>query len=270
MARPCDKAVVLARGLGTRMRRDDAGVALSADQQAAAANGAKAMMPLDRPFLDYLLHQLAEGGYRRVCLVVAPDHEAIAAHIATLRPRRLSVTFAVQDEPRGTADAVSAARDFAAGDDVLAINGDNYYPLSALTRLRELGASGLAAFTREGLLRGNIPAGRISRFAVLELDASGLLRRIVEKPTDEQVRQLGGPVLVSMNCWRFGPAIFDACQAVAPSPRGELELTDAVALAIAGGESFRAVIVDEPVLDLSSRPDVAALMARLAGTRVDL
>ena len=40
--------------------------------------------------------------------------------------------------------------------------------------------------------------------------------------------RLPRPLGVSMNCWRFGPAIFEACRSIRPSPRGELEITDAV------------------------------------------
>ena len=269
-SRQCAKAVVLARGLGTRMRHGDESARLTHPQAAAAQQGFKALMPLDRPFIDYLLGALAQAGYRRVCLVVAPEHEAIREHIARLQPRRISVDLAVQDEPRGTADAVAAARSFAGDDEFLCVNGDNHYPVAVLRRLRELDGPGLAAYTREGLLRGNIPPERISKFAVLELSDRNALRRIIEKPSDEQIRRLGEPLLVSMNCWRLGPRIFDACRQVAPSPRGELELPDAVQRAIDAGEVFRAVVVEEPVLDLSSRSDVAELTRRLAGTPVEL
>ena len=49
------KAVVLARGLGTRMRREDGRAALNPRQEEVAATGVKALIPLERPFLDYVL-----------------------------------------------------------------------------------------------------------------------------------------------------------------------------------------------------------------------
>ena len=74
--------MVLARGLGTRMRRDDAAAALDGRQAAAANAGVKAMIPIavgkgDRPFLDYVLSTVADAGYRRVCLVIGPEQEMI-------------------------------------------------------------------------------------------------------------------------------------------------------------------------------------------------
>ena len=124
-----DKAVILARGLGTRMRKADDSVGMSADQAAAADTGVKALIPIDRPFLDYVLGALAEAGYQRICLVIGPEHDAIREYYGrTLKCRRLTFDFAVQDQPLGTADAVRAAQNFAAGDDFLVINSDDYYP----------------------------------------------------------------------------------------------------------------------------------------------
>src|SRR5699024_4682862 len=108
-------AVVLARGLGSRMRAAGQG-GLSAEQAAAAASGHKALMPLgEHRLIDYSLSALADAGIRRAVLVVAPEHEEFSRHLAELAPSRLEVAFAVQAEPRGTADAVASARE-AVGD----------------------------------------------------------------------------------------------------------------------------------------------------------
>ena len=74
-----------------------------------------------------------------------------------------------------------------------------------------------------------------------------------------------------MNCWGFGPAIFEACRAIAPSPRGEVEIPDAVQYSIDRlGERYEVVRCKAPVLDLSSRADVAPVAALLAGKEVCL
>ncbi len=268
-----DKALILARGLGTRMRREAPQAHLSAVQERIAATGVKALMPIDRPFLDYVLTAVADAGYRRVCLVIGPEHDELRHYYgATLSYTRLQVEFAVQAEPRGTADAVAAGESFAAGEPFLAINSDNYYPVAALAALRQLAGPGLALFARESMLAdSNIPAERLLRFAVVETDADGQLRRIIEKPSADQLDALPPPVGVSMNCWRFGPEIFAACRAIAPSPRGELEITDAVQYATdVLGIRYRALPFAAAVLDLSSREDVAGVTARLAGMEVRL
>ena len=268
-----NKAVILARGLGTRMQKADDSVALSDKEAAVVAKGIKAMIPIDgeRPFIDYVLSQLADAGYTRVCLVIGPEHDAVRQYYDTLAPTRVTVEFAVQHEPLGTADAVASAEAFAAGGHILVINSDNYYPLEAFQTLRTLETCGLAAFERSAMIESsNIPPERINKFAVIEI-ADGAMTRIIEKPTDEQIAALPEPICVSMNCWRFSPKIFDACRAIEPSPRGELEITDAVQHAISQlGERFAAPTFRAPVLDLSSRADIGSVQRALQNVQVRL
>lgn len=268
-----DKAVILARGLGTRMRKQDGEVALSDAQAAVAETGVKALVPIDRPFLDYVLHALAESGYRRICLVIGPEHDDLRSYYGReLKYTRLEVSFAVQEEPLGTANAVSAAEEFAGDDGFLMINSDNYYPVEAMAGLRQLQGPGLAAFERDSMLAtSNIPAERITRFAVVEVDGGDHLRRVVEKPSPEFIATMAEPVGISMNCWRFDPEIFTACAAIEPSERGELEITDAVQYAIDElGQTFSVLPYRAAVLDLTSRADVSSVAERLAGKPVEL
>jgi len=267
-----DKAVILARGLGTRMRKNDDSARLTDAEHAAADTGVKALIPIDRPFLDYVISALANAGYRQVCLVIGPEHDVIREYYGALDYERVTIEFAVQVEPLGTADAVAAAEDFAGDDPVLVINSDNYYPVEALARLRECTGSALAAFDRDALIaESNIPADRITKFAVVELGDDGTMRHILEKPSPEAIAALPEPVGVSMNCWRFTPSIFEACRNITPSPRGELEITDAVQYVIDRlGEPFEVLHVAGAVLDMSSRSDIAAVREALSGTEVDL
>jgi dTDP-glucose pyrophosphorylase len=267
------KAVILARGLGTRMRKADANAAMTKEQAAIAETGVKAMIPIDRPFLDYVLHDLAEVGYTSVCLVIGPEHDKVRDYYGReLKPERLTISFAIQEKPLGTADAVIAAEFFAGADPVLVINSDNYYPAAALRGLRKLTTSGLAGFERDAMLEGsNIPADRISKFSVIEADGDDRMTRIIEKPEPSVLDAMPEPIRVSMNCWRFTPVIFDACRHIQPSPRGELEITDAVQYAIDHcNETFKVLSVAAPVLDLSSRDDIAAVTKLLKDKPVHL
>ncbi len=272
MSEKMDKAVIMARGLGTRMRKSDGSAALDGEQAAIAATGVKALMPIDRPFLDYVLGALAEAGYRKICLVIGPEHDEMRKYFGEeLQCERISIEFAVQETPLGTADAVLAAEAFADGDYFLCINSDNYYPPEAFAALRELDSAGLIGFDRDGMLAGsNIPADRIAKFAVVKLSDDGCMERILEKPSPETIAALPEPISVSMNCWRFGAEIFPAARAIQPSPRGELEITDAVQYAIDHGTPYRVAPLAAPVLDLSSRNDIAAVTAKLKGTEVRL
>lgn len=266
-----DKAVILAGGMGKRMRKQDQAADLTEDQTRVASTGVKAMIPIDRPFLDYVLTVLADAGYKRVCLVIGPDHDNVRDYYNNQAPaKRVAIEYAVQVKPLGTANAVASAESFVAGDPFLMINSDNHYPLDAVRALREIDGPGLAGFERQALIdKSNIPADRVLKFAAAQIDGAGYLRRVIEKPTEQQLRALGDEVYLSMNCWRFTSRIFDACRKITPSPRGELEVTDAAQYCIDHlGEQFKVIRSDSPVLDLSSRQDVAPVTKLLAGTEV--
>jgi dTDP-glucose pyrophosphorylase len=265
------KGVILARGLGKRMRRADASAQLANDQTSAANAGMKAMIPIGRPFLDFVLSALADSGIREACIVVGPEHAAIRQYYDSLAPQRITIHFAIQERPLGTANAVLAARSFIADESFLVLNSDNYYPVEVFQAMRALKEPGLAAFERESLISGgNIPRERICEYALLEIGADGYLEKIVEKPTgiSEATQR---EVFVSMNCWRFEPSIFRACEEVAQSSRGEFELPQAVQLGIDSlGLRFRAVPVHAGVLDLSYRSDISSVARRLAHIRPQL
>lgn len=266
------KAVVMARGLGSRMRRASEGVELTAEQQRAADAGVKAMISLDgRPFLDYVISALADAGFSEICLVIGPEHSLVREYYDQLPRQRVAISYAVQAEPLGTADAVLAAEDFAGGDRILVINSDNYYPAAALARLATAPGSALVGFTREAMLtRSNIPEERIAAFALASIDADGNLDELIEKPDTAAIERLGAEALISMNCWLCSPAIFPAARAIPRSARGEYEITDAVRRAIADGDPYQVISVNEGVLDMSHRSDIASVVAALRTREVRL
>jgi dTDP-glucose pyrophosphorylase len=267
------KAVILARGLGKRMRAPDPSATLTQEQANSAASGAKGMIDFgSRPFFDYILSGLAEAGIAEICLVIGPEHDQIRKHYTHSGMQRIQVSFAVQAEPRGTADAILCAENFAGGECFLSLNSDNLYPVAAIRALSELNAPGLPAFELETLIRkSNISRERFTNYALLEIGADGFLKNIVEKPDPTTFASWPKPVCISVNLWSFGPGIFEACRQVAPSSRGELELPLAVQFAISNlGERFRALPFHDGILDLSSRADVATVAQRLTGIEVKL
>ena len=253
------------------MRRGDQVASVSGPQAEVAATGVKALIPIGRPFLDYILDGVAQAGITRVGLVIGPEHDAIRDYYSSIALTRIRIDFIIQHEPRGTADAVLAAESWTAREPFFVLNSDNYYPIEALERLAALNEAALVAFSRKGLLAdGQIDPSRIASFAVLDLHGD-YLARIIEKPDRTTLEALGSDLYVSMNCWRFDQRIFDACRAVPLSPRRELELPLAVQHAIAHGTmKVRAIRTDRPVLDLSSRADIAGVASRLAGVQVRL
>jgi dTDP-glucose pyrophosphorylase len=282
-------ALVLARGLGTRMRASE-GVALDPGQQQAADAGLKAMIPVGlprrsgdpsaeprsakveaaeagRPFLDYVLHSLAEAGVSGVGLLFGPEHEPVRAYYRALDAKRLRIEFVLQREPLGTADAVWSARDWAGDTPFLVLNADNLYPVDVLARLVAAGGPAVPAFEADSLA---LPLARLGAFGLIECDAHGHLARVIEKPGEAAVEAAGPKAPISLNVWRFDARVFDACRDVPPSPRGERELPQAVSLAASRGMHVEVFPARGPVLDLSTRADIAAVARRLEGAAVSL
>jgi glucose-1-phosphate thymidylyltransferase len=259
--------------------------ALTPAQAEAAAAGAKGLMPIGgHALLDYVLHELADGGLTDVVFVVAPGDPAIRdRYTRDAPPKRLKVHFAEQAEPRGTADALLAAQKTLQGIAIsdaqrqrgtqanapwpfLMLNADNLYPAPSVAALVALNGPGLIAYDADALVSlGQFPQERVLSFALLELTPDDTLVSIVEKPPAGHPLAMARERWVSMNLWRFDTTILADCAGVAPSPRGELELADAVRGAIARGIRFHAIRQGVAVLDLSSRGDVAVVTAALAG-----
>jgi glucose-1-phosphate thymidylyltransferase len=249
------------------MRRND-GTPLDTAQRDVADAGVKGLIPVGRPFLEYVISALADAGIRQVVLVVGPESATLRDHFTRLAPpTRTAIRFAVQEQPRGTADAVLAARDAVGNAPFLALNSDNYYPASACAALAAAGSNGLVAFEATSLIgESGIEAERVLRYAFLDIADDGTLRAIREKPAADDPLVQRPDRWVSMNLWSFTPAIFEACARVQPSPRGEVELQDAVTIAMRDlGQTFHVIRERAGVLDLSHRADVAIVKARLAG-----
>lgn len=272
------KAVVLAAGRGSRMRTSDASDPPLDEGQAQWADlGMKTLIPFHgHPFLAHVMSALADGGIQEVCVVVGPGDDPVREYLR--RPevetgfRRLEVHVAVQERPTGSAHALLAARGFAGDDPVLVVNGDNLYPAPVVHEVRRLEGDGLAGFRARALLeKSAIEAARIAAFALISVDELGCLDRIVEKPEAGEAAGFGPDPLVSMTCWRFTPAIFDACRRVPPSSRGEHELPDAVRLRMRDfGACVRVVPVEAGVLDLTRRSDIPRVETLLRGREVRL
>lgn len=273
-------ALILARGLGTRMQRG-AAAGLTAEQARAAAMGQKGMMPLPgpdgrlRPFLDYVLSELADAGFVEVGLVVPPA--PVDGTAQPLReyysgegtPERVRISFVVQEAAKGTADAVASAASWVGDRPFVVLNADNLYGVAALKALHDAEGPALPVYECEDLVRtSGIPRERVGSFALLQVSPDGYLEDIVEKPGIEAIDAAGPRALISMNCWRGDATVLQACRDVPVSPRGEYELPSAIRLAIARGTRIQALPARGPVLDLSRPEDVAFVMAQLRQAEV--
>jgi UTP--glucose-1-phosphate uridylyltransferase len=237
------RAVILAAGLGTRMLP-------------ATKSVAKEMLPVvDRPIIQYAVEEAAAAGIEELVMVLAPDRRAVREHfgggsrteaIARERgnaalvervtaPERLaSFTFVEQREPLGTGHAVQQARPHLEGepfallfpDDI--IFGNTPCTTQLVTAYEDCEAAAVVAVQQ--VAREQIP-----QYGIIDPEGTGnpvRLRGIVEKPAaDEAPSDLG-----VVGRYVLGPSIFEQLERIERGAGGELQLTDALAGQIAGGE----------------------------------
>ena len=268
------KAVILARGKGTRMQEQQEDDVLSPEASEMASRGLKGLIPVGgRPFLDYIVDRFWQAGVDRVGLVVAPDCTEMEEYAAGVTKRSpATVECCVQEEALGTADAVLSAEEFVGTDSFVLSNSDNLCPADALEKLAGGAADrcAIAAFNRDELAaEGNISPDRVRAFAVVNISEDGRLRGIVEKPDDPERFARGDELWVNMNLYRFTPEVFDACRRIEPhGERNELELTDAVDLLIREERPFDVEFCRGGALDLTHRTDIPGAQRALEGVEL--
>ena len=275
--------VILAGGISSRMKRA-ADVVLSPNLQADAETKSKSMIGLGeagRPFLDFLLFNAREAGYRDVVIVVGEGDASIRSYYGP-RDRGnlfegLSLSYAVQPippgrtRPAGTADALLYAlrsRPDWAGTRLTVCNSDNLYSRRALALLLEAPTGcAMIDYSREALV---FPTSRIEQFAVIVSNAKRQLLDIVEKPDPgalERARDRRGRVGVSMNIWRFPYDRILPCLEETPfhPARQEKEIPAAVLILLRRRPgSLTTIPLEEHVPDLTDRRDILDVQQYLA------
>jgi bifunctional UDP-N-acetylglucosamine pyrophosphorylase/glucosamine-1-phosphate N-acetyltransferase len=243
MSDPNLAALVMAGGLGTRMRSD---------------TPKHLHLLLGRRMLDWVLDAVAATGPSRIVVVVSPlTHDTIAESLAE------GVETAIQQEPRGTGDAVAAARDALAGfdGDVLVVSGDA--PLITAEVLGDLVSAHRTAGNAATAL--SIESPRDLPYGRLVKDEKGNLLEVVEAfdATDEQ---LG---ITELNASIYAFAALDLWPAVeeldARNAQGELYLTDTIRnLSRAGRRVGSHLTADAAVAEgVNTRADLAHAAALL-------
>ncbi|UCH61821.1 MAG: NTP transferase domain-containing protein [Fidelibacterota bacterium] len=271
------RLVILAGGIGSRMRKppekviiDDCRLTKDADEKPKAMIGFGAIR---RPFLDYLLYNAQEAGYRDIVIVIGDKDDQIRLYYGEKERNNdfhgLCISYALQavpegrEKPLGTADALLQAlvmrEDW--GDRKFTVcNSDNLYSTHALQLLLETPYdNAMIAYDRSAL---EFDEERIEKFAVIHKDDAGYLRRIIEKPSREEMHQArdpSGKLEVSMNVFSFYyPLILPVLQAVPlHSVRNEKELPIAVnMLATEYHGEVMNYPLSEHVPDLTSKDDI--------------
>lgn len=247
------KALILAGGAGTRLRP-------------ITHTSAKQLVPVaNKPILFYGIEAMVAAGITEIGVIVGDTRVEVMAALGDGAQWGAQITFIPQDAPLGLAHCVLIAEDFLGGDDFVMYLGDNLLEqdLGAFVRAFETARTSGSAPSAQILLK-HVPDPH--RFGIAELDESGHVIRLIEKPANPPSD------LALVGVYLFDRTINDAVRAIEPSPRGELEITDAIQWLVDQGRVVRQEILTGWWIDtgkLTPLLEANRLLLEKIETRVD-
>jgi glucose-1-phosphate thymidylyltransferase len=198
------KGIVLAGGAGTRL-------------YPATKSVCKQMLPVyDKPMIYYPLSTLMLGDIREILIISTPkDTPRFEELLGDGSELGCEFRYQIQDAPNGLAEAFILGKDFIGKDPVSLVLGDNIFYGHNLTRLMRV-----AAEKKDGATIFSYYVNDPERYGVVEFDGQGNAISLEEKPTIPKSNY------AVVGLYFYDNRVVDIAASLAPSSRGEIEITD--------------------------------------------
>ncbi len=224
------KGLILSGGAGTRLRP-------------ITHTSAKQLVPVaNKPILFYGIEDMVEAGITEIGIITGDTGAEIREAVGDGSRWGARVTYIPQDAPLGLAHCVLIARTFLGDDDFVMYLGDNLLRqgiaefVDRFEADRQRADNSDAVIPTAQILLARVPDPQ--RFGVAEIGPDGEVLRLVEKPVDPPSD------LALVGVYLFDRSIHEAVAAIRPSPRGELEITDAIQWLIDHDHRVRHEVLD--------------------------
>ena len=195
------KGIILAGGTATRLFP-------------LTATTSKQLLPVyDKQMIFYPLNTLIKAGIKEILVIVAPEHSGQFLNLlgSIFKNHGISIFFEVQKTPKGLADAFIVGENFIDNDNVTMVLGDNIFEDDLSEDIKNFQSG------------GQVFAKKVTdpeRFGVVKFDEEGKATEVVEKPKD----------FVSdwaiTGLYSYDSSVIEIAKNLAPSDRGEIEITD--------------------------------------------
>lgn len=215
------KAVILAAGKGTRLHP----VTLSRPKHLIPIGG--------KPIIEHGLSTLKNAGIKEVIIVVNYLAEAFKQFVGDGTKFGMKISFVVQKELRGTADATGCVESFTE-EPFLLTYGDWLTTTKAITRVLKTHEEKQPMITM-----AVVPVDNPEHYGIVKLEDSWVKSIIEKPPRNEAVSNLA-----NAGVYVLSTKIFEAIKRTKPSPRGELEITDSLSLLLREGSSIAAASLE--------------------------
>jgi dTDP-glucose pyrophosphorylase len=221
-----------------------------------------------RPILEHIVAGIVSAGVREIFIVTGFRADVIESHFGNGEKWNARIAYGRQIVQDGTGKAPEVAKEFVGTSPFILTYGDilvkpeTYQQM--IHRFNEGDFSGVITVTRGA----DVTKGGLNFF-----DGEFCMKRVVEKPTAEQVEQLrrdgwlkpGEPVWYNAGIYIFKPSLFEFTARLQKSPRGEYELTDAINALLAANHKIAGLEIQGRWVDVRD-PDVLASLERESAT----
>jgi glucose-1-phosphate thymidylyltransferase len=226
------KGLVLSGGKGTRLRP-------------ITYTSAKQLVPVaNKPVLFRVIESIRDAGISDIGIVVGDTGDEIRAAVGNGKRWGVQISYIPQDAPLGLAHAVKISQEFIGDERFVMFLGDNCIQGGISPLIEQFGRS--SHNSQIVLKQVSDPRS----FGVAELDEEGRISRLVEKPREPRSD------LALVGIYMFDHHIFEAVNSIRPSPRGELEITDAIQWLVSAGYSVYPYVHEGWWIDTGKKDDL--------------